>query len=93
MLDNQIKKDLADKESLENLMQRHEEEAHEKGKILSEQKAVGGGVAKPVFFEEGFGNAKNHPPEKNASPLVPSLWAVAWSLWRAGNFLCSCFLS
>lgn len=41
MLDNQIKKDLADKESLENLMQRHEEEAHEKGKILSEQKAVG----------------------------------------------------
>lgn len=41
MLDNQIKKDLADKETLENLMQRHEEEAHEKGKILSEQKAVG----------------------------------------------------
>lgn len=41
MLDNQIKKDLADKESLENMMQRHEEEAHEKGKILSEQKAVG----------------------------------------------------
>lgn len=41
MLDSQIKKDLADKESLENMMQRHEEEAHEKGKILSEQKAVG----------------------------------------------------
>lgn len=41
MLDSQIKKDLADKETLENLMQRHEEEAHEKGKILSEQKAVG----------------------------------------------------
>lgn len=41
MLDNQIKKDLADKETLENMMQRHEEEAHEKGKILSEQKAVG----------------------------------------------------
>lgn len=41
VLDNQIKKDLADKETLENLMQRHEEEAHEKGKILSEQKAVG----------------------------------------------------
>lgn len=41
MLDNQIKKDLADKESLETMMQRHEEEAHEKGKILSEQKAVG----------------------------------------------------
>ncbi|XP_062037894.1 citron Rho-interacting kinase isoform X6 [Lepus europaeus] len=40
VLDNQIKKDLADKESLENLMQRHEEEAHEKGKILSEQKAM-----------------------------------------------------
>ncbi|KAK2102733.1 hypothetical protein P7K49_020400 [Saguinus oedipus] len=43
VLDNQIKKDLADKETLENMMQRHEEEAHEKGKILSEQKAV------PVF--------------------------------------------
>lgn len=41
MLDNQIKKDLANKETLENMMQRHEEEAHEKGKILSEQKAVG----------------------------------------------------
>ncbi|DAA20747.1 TPA: citron (rho-interacting, serine/threonine kinase 21) [Bos taurus] len=40
VLDNQIKKDLADKETLENLMQRHEEEAHEKGKILSEQKAM-----------------------------------------------------
>nr|XP_048278869.1 citron Rho-interacting kinase isoform X1 [Myodes glareolus] len=40
VLDNQIKKDLADKESLENMMQRHEEEAHEKGKILSEQKAM-----------------------------------------------------
>ncbi|XP_077016100.1 citron Rho-interacting kinase isoform X6 [Tamandua tetradactyla] len=40
VLDNQIKKDMADKESLENLMQRHEEEAHEKGKILSEQKAM-----------------------------------------------------
>ncbi|XP_055461926.1 citron Rho-interacting kinase [Psammomys obesus] len=40
VLDNQIKKDLADKESLENMMQRHEEEAQEKGKILSEQKAM-----------------------------------------------------
>ncbi|CAH6778807.1 Cit [Phodopus roborovskii] len=40
VLDNQIKKDLADKESLENMMQRQEEEAHEKGKILSEQKAM-----------------------------------------------------
>lgn len=40
-MDSQIKKDLADKETLENMMQRHEEEAHEKGKILSEQKAVG----------------------------------------------------
>uniref|UniRef100_A0A8C0L5I5 Citron Rho-interacting kinase n=1 Tax=Canis lupus dingo TaxID=286419 RepID=A0A8C0L5I5_CANLU len=40
VLDSQIKKDLADKETLENLMQRHEEEAHEKGKILSEQKAM-----------------------------------------------------
>ncbi|GAB1290070.1 Citron Rho-interacting kinase [Apodemus speciosus] len=40
VLDNQIKKDLADKESLESMMQRHEEEAHEKGKILSEQKAM-----------------------------------------------------
>ncbi|XP_075389489.1 citron Rho-interacting kinase isoform X6 [Tenrec ecaudatus] len=40
VLDSQIKKDLADKESLENMMQRHEEEAHEKGKILSEQKAM-----------------------------------------------------
>ncbi|XP_037012096.1 citron Rho-interacting kinase isoform X8 [Artibeus jamaicensis] len=40
VLDNQIKKDLADKETLENMMQRHEEEAHEKGKILSEQKAM-----------------------------------------------------
>ncbi|XP_038618358.1 citron Rho-interacting kinase isoform X3 [Tachyglossus aculeatus] len=40
VLDNQIKKDLADKETLENIMQRHEEEAHEKGKILSEQKAM-----------------------------------------------------
>jgi citron Rho-interacting kinase len=46
VLDNQIKKDLADKESLENLMQRHEEEAHEKGKILSEQKAVGRRILK-----------------------------------------------
>ncbi|XP_044514767.1 citron Rho-interacting kinase isoform X2 [Gracilinanus agilis] len=40
VLDNQIKKDLADKETLENMMQRHEEEAHEKSKILSEQKAM-----------------------------------------------------
>ncbi|XP_072456396.1 citron Rho-interacting kinase [Notamacropus eugenii] len=40
VLDSQIKKDLADKETLENMMQRHEEEAHEKSKILSEQKAM-----------------------------------------------------
>lgn len=55
MLDNQIKKDLADKESLENMMQRHEEEAHEKGKILSEQKAVGIKTNHANFPGRGYG--------------------------------------
>uniref|UniRef100_A0A8C4YNM8 Citron Rho-interacting kinase n=1 Tax=Gopherus evgoodei TaxID=1825980 RepID=A0A8C4YNM8_9SAUR len=36
----QMKKDLADKEALENMLRRHEEEAHEKCKILAEQKAM-----------------------------------------------------
>ncbi|XP_077165029.1 citron Rho-interacting kinase isoform X7 [Paroedura picta] len=40
VLDNQMKKDLADKEALENVLRKHEEEAHEKCKILSEQKAM-----------------------------------------------------
>lgn len=35
-----MKKDLADKEALENVLRKHEEEAREKCKILSEQKAV-----------------------------------------------------
>ncbi|XP_023964506.1 citron Rho-interacting kinase isoform X5 [Chrysemys picta bellii] len=40
VLDAQMKKDLADKEALENILRRHEEEAHEKCKILAEQKAM-----------------------------------------------------
>ncbi|XP_074976313.1 citron Rho-interacting kinase isoform X4 [Caretta caretta] len=40
VLDAQMKKDLADKEALENMLRRHEEEAHEKCKILAEQKAM-----------------------------------------------------
>ncbi|XP_075754247.1 citron Rho-interacting kinase isoform X7 [Pelodiscus sinensis] len=40
VLDAQMKKDLADKEALENMLQRHEEEAREKCRILSEQKAM-----------------------------------------------------
>ncbi|XP_030438845.1 citron Rho-interacting kinase isoform X4 [Gopherus evgoodei] len=40
LLDAQMKKDLADKEALENMLRRHEEEAHEKCKILAEQKAM-----------------------------------------------------
>lgn len=36
-----MKKDLADKEALENILRRHEEEAREKCKLLAEQKAVG----------------------------------------------------
>ncbi|XP_015280814.1 PREDICTED: citron Rho-interacting kinase isoform X2 [Gekko japonicus] len=40
VLDNQMKKDLADKEALENVLRKHEEEAREKCKILSEQKAM-----------------------------------------------------
>uniref|UniRef100_A0A8D0HGM7 Citron Rho-interacting kinase n=1 Tax=Sphenodon punctatus TaxID=8508 RepID=A0A8D0HGM7_SPHPU len=40
VLDNQMKKDLADKESLENMLRRHEEETLEKTKILAEQKAM-----------------------------------------------------
>lgn len=35
-----MKKDLADKEALENMLRRHEEEAREKCKVLAEQKAV-----------------------------------------------------
>ncbi|XP_044304797.1 citron Rho-interacting kinase isoform X2 [Varanus komodoensis] len=40
VLDNQMKKDLADKEALESLLRKHEEEAREKCKILAEQKAM-----------------------------------------------------
>ncbi|KFP50452.1 Citron Rho-interacting kinase, partial [Cathartes aura] len=40
VLENQMKKDLADKEALENLLRRHEEEAREKCKVLAEQKAM-----------------------------------------------------
>ncbi|KAM3826151.1 citron Rho-interacting kinase isoform 2-T2 [Vipera latastei] len=40
VLDNQMKKDLADKDALENVLRKHEEEAHEKCKILAEQKAM-----------------------------------------------------
>ncbi|XP_074869121.1 citron Rho-interacting kinase isoform X2 [Carettochelys insculpta] len=40
VLDAQMKKDLADKEVLENMVRRHEEEAREKCKILAEQKAM-----------------------------------------------------
>lgn len=60
-MDNQIKKDLADKESLETMMQRHEEEAHEKGKILSEQKAVGVETYTPTSQEGVMGEAKSQP--------------------------------
>ncbi|XP_010018203.1 PREDICTED: citron Rho-interacting kinase isoform X2 [Nestor notabilis] len=40
VLENQMKKDLADKEALENMLRRHEEEAREKCKVLAEQKAM-----------------------------------------------------
>ncbi|XP_019394788.1 PREDICTED: citron Rho-interacting kinase isoform X6 [Crocodylus porosus] len=40
VLENQMKKDLADKEALENILRRHEEEAREKCKLLAEQKAM-----------------------------------------------------
>nr|XP_020667270.1 citron Rho-interacting kinase isoform X3 [Pogona vitticeps] len=40
VLDNQMKKDLADKEALENVLRKHEEEAREKCKLLAEQKAM-----------------------------------------------------
>ncbi|XP_053135086.1 citron Rho-interacting kinase isoform X13 [Hemicordylus capensis] len=40
VLDNQMKKDLADKDALENMLRKHEEEAREKCKILTEQKAM-----------------------------------------------------
>nr|XP_025974817.1 citron Rho-interacting kinase isoform X7 [Dromaius novaehollandiae] len=40
VLENQMKKDLADKEALENILRRHEEEAREKCKVLAEQKAM-----------------------------------------------------
>lgn len=39
-----MKKDLADKDALENVLRKHEEEAHEKCKILAEQKAVSGAL-------------------------------------------------
>ena len=68
VLDNQIKKDLADKETLENLMQRHEEEAHEKGKILSKQKAVGRQSRKG-----GFHGRDCEPCQKS--------WAGEESIW------------
>lgn len=78
MLDNQIKKDLADKESLENMMQRHEEEAHEKGKILSEQKAVGSETPSQV--------APSHP-------VTCSLHGIVRGLWVLGSSVRNCFLS
>ncbi|KAJ7309514.1 hypothetical protein JRQ81_007560, partial [Phrynocephalus forsythii] len=40
VLDNQMKKDLADKEALENILRKNEEEAREKCKLLAEQKAM-----------------------------------------------------
>ncbi|NXM73951.1 CTRO kinase, partial [Serilophus lunatus] len=40
VLENQMKKDLADKEALENVLRRHEEETREKCKVLAEQKAM-----------------------------------------------------
>ncbi|XP_062814486.1 citron Rho-interacting kinase isoform X9 [Anolis carolinensis] len=40
VLDNQMKKDLADKDALENILRKHEEEAREKCKVLTEQKAM-----------------------------------------------------
>ncbi|KAJ6659159.1 hypothetical protein lerEdw1_019462, partial [Lerista edwardsae] len=40
VLDNQMKKDLADKDALENVLRKHEEETREKCKILTEQKAM-----------------------------------------------------
>lgn len=70
MLDNQIKKDLADKESLENMMQRHEEEAHEKGKILSEQKAVGSRTPSHLP-EKGFQRGREY---SISSGNMFSLW-------------------
>lgn len=92
VLDNQIKKDLADKETLENMMQRHEEEAHEKGKILSEQKAVGvTGIARPVLKVGFVQHARNHTPEM--SPFQPMRFFlfflffcfVLWSLFVANR--------
>lgn len=70
-MDNQIKKDLADKESLENMMQRHEEEAHEKGKILSEQKAVGIKTSRAIFPGRGYALVR---------PIVTPFHQVTWSL-------------
>lgn len=70
VLDNQIKKDLADKETLENLMQRHEEEAHEKGKILSEQKAVGRQNHKAGF------QGRVCEPRQESPTREESIWSV-----------------
>lgn len=81
MLDNQIKKDLADKETLENLMQRHEEEAHEKGKILSEQKAVGIRNHKASFQRRVFETClESHTRKRSPFQLMNySSCLILWS--------------
>lgn len=47
VLEAQMKVDLADKETLESKRARHEEEAREKCKLISEQKAVRYTVTSP----------------------------------------------
>jgi hypothetical protein len=51
VLEAQMKVDLADKESLESKRAQHEEEAREKCKLLSEQKAV-----RPIFTRSNITN-------------------------------------
>lgn len=90
VLDNQIKKDLADKETLENMMQRHEEEAHEKGKILSEQKAVGLRNRK-ASLESRVCKPCQEPHTWDESISANEFFFFCFILWRSlltGSSLC-----
>lgn len=89
VLDNQIKKDLADKETLENMMQRHEEEAHEKGKILSEQKAVGLRNCKASLESRVYKPCQEpHTWDESISVNDFFFCFVLWSLLLTGSSLC-----
>lgn len=76
-----MKKDLADKDALESLLRKHEEEAHEKCKILAEQKAV---CEAPIYLQTQT-SRDMQLWFKVGFQILACLEAVNYSSWFACN--------